>query len=275
MGRTKKGFNKNSNKPCKTNNHKKQINWEFVGSIIAAGAAVISIIISIITVSQMIKDRNAAYRPSILINPVNYSFSWNENGSIDWIDSLITNNSIENDMEVNSDGSISGTISIPVSFIGDGVEQFTAVNVGVGSAKQVVFQWHESNIEKLYKYLIQCDATKEGFVNFDKSVVFDYNGKIVGMGLPADMSLMYMLPEATEIYEIPLPTSYYLLIQEIIKAGGRSEDIPYLLLSVTYDDIQGNEYTDIFLICTKIQLLTQTATDSGNATFQLVPLFSK
>jgi len=275
MGRTKKGFNKNSNKPCKTNNHKKQINWEFVGSIIAAGAAVISIIISIIIVSQMIKDRNAAYRPSILINPVNYSFSWNENGSIDWIDSLITNNSIENDMEVNSDGSISGTISIPVSFIGDGVEQFTAVNVGVGSAKQVVFQWHESNIEKLYKYLIQCDATKEGFVNFDKSVVFDYNGKIVGMGLPADMSLMYMLPEATEIYEIPLPTSYYLLIQEIIKAGGRSEDIPYLLLSVTYDDIQGNEYTDIFLICTKIQLLTQTATDSGNATFQLVPLFSK
>ena len=275
MGRTKKGFNKNSNKPCKTNNHKKQINWEFVGSIIAAGAAVISIIISIITVSQMIKDRNAAYRPSILINPVNYSFSWNENGSIDWIDSLITNNSIENDMEVNSDGSISGTISIPVSFIGDGVEQFTAVNVGVGSAKQVVFQWHESNIEKLYKYLIQCDATKEGFVNFDKSVVFDYNGKIVGMGLPADMSLMYMLPEATEIYEIPLSTSYYLLIQEIIKAGGRSEDIPYLLLSVTYDDIQGNEYTDIFLICTKIQLLTQTATDSGNATFQLVPLFSK
>jgi len=271
----KKNLNQNSEQICETQEKIKKVDWQYIFGIITSIAAVVSIIISIITVSQMIKDRNAAYRPSILINPAEYSFSWDKDGNIDWIESFTTKQSIENEMKENSDGTITGTISVPISVMGNGYEQFTAVNVGVGTAKHVEFQWQGSNIENLYDYLIQCDASKEDFLKIDKSVAFNYNGKIVGMGLPSSTSLMYMLPEANEIYDIPLPSAYYLLIQEIIKSGGTTADIPSLTLSVTYSDIQGNEYIDVFLISIKTQLYTEEPTGSGSATFQLVPLFPK
>ena len=269
---------KKSNKKLSNNAEREKslncVKLEFVVSMIAAVSAVISIIISIITVNQMIKDRNAAYKPSILINPIQYNFSWDADGNLDWLDSLITDKEIENEIEINDDGSIIGNLSIPVNVIGDGIEQFTAVNVGVGVAKQITFKWHDSNLIELNNYLIQCDETKKNFLEFDKSVAFDYSGKIIDMSIPSDMSLMYMLPEAGETYEIPLPSAYYVLIQEIIKAGGNSE-IPYLILSAEYSDIQGNKYSEDFVIKVQTQLYSEEITGAGRATFELVPLFQK
>ena len=65
----------------------------------------------------------------------------------------------------------------------------------------------------------------------------------------------------------------FLLIQEIIESGGNTEDIPYMILTATYTDIQGKEYTDIFLFAVKMILRVEDPSGAGKATFQLVPLF--
>lgn len=271
MGKHKKALSKNPKNEKTT----KRVNWELIISSIASLSAVVSIVISIITVGQMIEDRNAAYRPAILINPTKYSFSWDQEGNLEWLNSLIADKQIENDVEINDDGTIIGSVSVPINVIGDGVEQFTAVNVGVGSAKQITFKWHESNMTNLNNYLIQCDETKKDFLEIGKSVAFDYNGRIIGMGVPSNMSLMYMLPEATETYDLPLPTAYFVLIQEIIKVSGNSNSIPQLILSVEYSDIQGNSYINNFAISIQTQLYSEELTGAGKATFQLVPLLEK
>lgn len=275
MANKRKKINKKSEQICDAKENIKNIDWKYVFDAITSITAVVSIVISIITVSLMIKDRNAAYRPSILINPTQYNISWDKDRSLDWINSIVSDNKTENRMEFNSDGSITGQIKIPISVIGDGLEQFTAVNVGVGTANQVLFKWGDSNIENLYNCLVECDKTKEESLTVDNSIAFNYDDGIVQMGLPLDMSLMYMLPGASESYNIPLPSSYYFLIQEIIMAGGKSEDIPYLILSVNYKDIQGKDYVDVYLISVKILLYKESVSGAGSATFQLVPLFKK
>lgn len=271
----KKKFSKKAEQKREVEETGRKVNWQYIFDLITSVTAVVSIIISIITVSLMIKDRNAAYRPSILINPTQYNFSWDQHRSLDWINSIVSDKKTENSMEVNADGSITGQIKFPISVIGDGFEQFTAVNVGVGTANQVSFKWHDSNIYNLNNCLIKCDKEKDGFLTIDNSIAFNYNDRIIQMELPSNMSLMYMLPEASESYNLPLPSSYYYLIQEIIMAGGKSEDIPDLILSVSYKDIQGKDYADVYLISVKIQLFEETITGAGSATFQLVPLFKK
>lgn len=258
----------------KKNNPSNKIDQKILFNIITAISSIIAIVISIFTLCEMIKDRTAAYKPSVLINPTQYSFSWDSNGNLDWLTSSTPTKYTENELKTTESNKVTGELTIPINILNDNMEQFSAVNVGVGSAKQITFKWHDSNIVNLNNYLIQCDQTKNDFMKINKSVVFDYEGKIIGMGLPSETSLMYMLPEATETYKIPLPTAYYIMIQEIIKSGGNN-NIPYLLLSVDYLDIQGNEYSDTFVIKVQMQIYSEGMDNSGNATFQLIPLFQK
>jgi hypothetical protein len=110
-------------------------------------------------------------------------------------------------------------------------------------------------------------------MEIDEDIKIIYDNKILGMSKPSITAQMYMLPMASETYDIVFPPAYYLLIQEIIKSGGNTEDIPYIILTATYTDIQGKEYTDIFLFAVKIILRVEDASGAGKATFQLVPLF--
>lgn len=86
------------------------------------------------------------------------------------------------------------------------------------------------------------------FLGKKERVVFNYNEKKISTGLPTKMRLMYMLPEAQEEYTLSIPIVYSRLIHEIIKTGKHHNEIPYLILSVTYYDIQNKKHIDVFLI---------------------------
>lgn len=245
------------------NQKSRKINWEFIVSLITSLTAIASIIISIITVSQMKADRDASYRPKILINTVQCDFSWDETGKCDWMNCLShLDTETESKEEVRE-----GTTTVPIGVL------LNTVNVGVGTAKHIYFEWHESNIFKLNEYLIQCDESKNGFIKIDRDVKVIYNNKILSMSKPSNIAQTYMLPMASETYDIVFPPAYFLLIQEIIESGGNTEDIPYMILTATYTDIQGKEYTDIFLFAVKMILRVEEPSGAGKATFQLVPLF--
>ena len=244
----------------------RKISWEFIVSLITSLTAIASIIVSIITVSQMKADRDASYRPKILVNTVQCDISWDETGKCDWMNYLSNLDTAEESEEGEGDPH-EGIVTAPIGVL------LKTVNVGVGTAKHIYFEWHESNIFKLNEYLIQCDESKNGFMEIDEDIKIIYDNKILGMSKPSITAQMYMLPMASETYDIVFPPAYYLLIQEIIKSGGNTEDIPYIILTATYTDIQGKEYTDIFLFAVKIILRVEDASGAGKATFQLVPLF--
>jgi len=249
-----------------TNEKDRTVRWEIIVSMITSVTAIISVFIAIITVCQMKSDRDAAYRPKILINPAQCEFSWDENGKSDWMDSM-KNLGVQKDSEESNDILQEGVVTSSIGVLLD------TVNVGVGTANHIYFEWLESNITKLNEYLIQCDSSKTDFMEIDESIKLIYDDKILGLNLPSTSAQMYMLPMAEESYSLLFPPAYYLLIQEIIKAGGNQDDIPYIILSANYTDIQGKEYTDVFVFAVKITLRVEDTSGSGTASFQLVPLF--
>lgn len=243
----------------------RKIRWDVIGGVTTSITAIISVFLTVITVYQMKIDRDTSYRPEILINPARREFSWDESGNCDWMDAM---SNVDLERESEEEGTLhEGTVTVPIGVI------LNTVNVGVGTAKHIYFEWHESNIYKLNDYLLQCDESKNNFMEIDEAVEVNYGNKTFGLNKPSMVAQMYMLPMASETYDIVFPPAYYLLIQEIIKAGGDAEEIPYIILTANYTDIQGKEYTDIFLFAVKIALRVEDASGAGKATFELVPLF--
>ena len=272
MGNKKNKRHPNSRtKNSKILNEEKTSYWRFIFELIASIVAIFSILISIGTLTEMKIDRKVAYKPTLLFNPAQYEFSWDENGNSELF-AISTPDEADTTYKYKEDGSITATLKIPVNIIGDGIQQFSIVNVGVGTAKDITFDWNSSNLEKLNTYLIEFDPSKKSFMSSNQSCVFSSNEKIVATSFPESTTLMYMLPEASKEYQLPLPSAYYILIQEIIKSNAYNEDFPPLLLTAKYRDIQNNVYTDVFLIKVKLILREEFPSGAGSATFQLVPL---
>ena len=88
-------------------------------------------------------------------------------------------------IEYNEDGTLEGTINIPIRAISEsGLEKITAVNAGVGNARDVIFEWDENNINRLNEFLIKCNEQKKEFMYIDKSVVFTFNDGLVMTDIP-------------------------------------------------------------------------------------------
>lgn len=241
-------------------------------NIVIAVFSAIAVFFSFLTVVEMRKDRKAAYKPALLINPLEYKFSWNENGNENWIEDMSYNSTEKFDYK--EDGTIEGTISVPIRAICEGgMESIAVVNIGAGNARDVVFEWDKNNINRLNEYLISCDETKKEFMSADQSVAFSLGNGIVATDVPDKYGLMYMVAEANETYDVPFPMAYSVLIHEIIKTKKYDDNLPYLVLTAKYHDILGNENMDVFLLQIKPKLVLQNETGDGSATFQLVPAF--
>ena len=242
-------------------------------NIIIAFLTFVSVVIVALTLHEMKVERNATYKPRILLNPTEVSFEWDSDGKEERTN---ISEATSSNFEIDDNDNINGSISIPISYLSDyKSETFNAVNLGVGNARDVVFEWHEENMSTLNEFLIECDPTKKDFLKIDKSAVFDINGSVIMTELPIKSRIMYMLADAKETYKFSLPISYSILIHEIIKANPQNRELPSLLLSAKYFDIQGKEHTDIFLIQINILYFTLDETGAGKAIYQLVPAISQ
>ena len=237
-----------------------------VVQIIMAILTFLSLVGVILTLREMQKDRDTAYKPTILINPIDFQIAWNANGEEEWLSSLPDESN--NSYTVNGDGSITGTIHLPVNiFPDDGLESFTVVNIGIGAAKDIYFKWDENNIQYLCDYLAECDPSKTEFCTFGESAAFSFDERIVVTDVDRDIRLMYMLPEAKETYTIPLPTAYSVLIHEIMKCTALAEP-PHIILYAEYSDVQGKSIRDVFYVVINRAYYEIAADNSGNASYQ-------
>lgn len=229
----------------------------------------LSLVGVLLTLREMQIDRDTAYKPTILMNAVDYQISWNARGEEEWVSTLSKES--DSSQTVNGDGKITGTISLPVHiFPGDGLESFAVVNIGVGVAKDVYFEWDENNISYLCNYLAECNPAKSDFCTFGESAAFTFEERIVVTDLDRSVRLMYMLPEATEEYTLPLPAAYSILIHEIMKCAVLSEP-PHIVLYAEYSDVQGKNNRDIFYVTINRKLYENALDNSGSASYQLTP----
>lgn len=237
--------------------------------IVIAMFTFFSLIGVVFTLREMQADRNAAYKPTILMNATEYTISWDSDGNEDWLASLP--NEPNSSYKVNDDGSVSGTISLPVNiFPNNGMENFTVVNIGVGAAKDIYFEWDKNNLSRLSDYLIDCDPSKYDFCSFGESAVFSFDKGLVVTDIDSNVRLMYMLPNASETYTLPLPTAYSVLIHEIMKCSSLPEHM-YIVLYAEYSDVQGKSTRDAFLVTLNRSYYEGSKDNSGSATYQLTP----
>lgn len=278
----KQGINKEKkeNTVGKTNDFKnniinrlKEISiGDWINSIIAL-FTFISLILVGWSIVEMRRDRDAAYRPSLLMNPVEYSVTWNDEGEEPWLSSADTQVE-EESIEAQEDGTVNGSITIPMTlFPNDGLETMSVVNIGVGTAKDIIFTWNEENIELLTDQLLKINPEKQDFCLVDQSITFLINGHIIATNIPTPYQLMYILPDAEQEYKLPIPTPYTILIHEILKEsnGNVSDEFIYFSLDIEYKDIQGKKFTDTWLFYVK-RIFSEDDLDNENSvTFQLVP----
>lgn len=237
--------------------------------IIMAILTVFSLIGVVLTLREMQTDRNAAYKPTILMNASDFNISWDSNGEEDWLVSLPDKSN--SSYKINADGSITGTVDIPVNiFPNNGLESFTVVNLGVGAAKDIYFEWDQTNLSRLSNYLAECNPSKENFCTFGESAVFSFDKGLVVTDIDSGFRLMYMLPNAVETYTLPLPTAYSVLIHEIMKCNSLPEHM-YIVLYAEYSDVQNNSIKDAFYITINRTGFKSAEDNSGSAIYQLTP----
>lgn len=228
-----------------------------------------SLIGVVLTLREMQTDRNAAYKPTILMNASDFNISWDSNGEEDWLVSLPDKSN--SSYKINADGSITGTVDIPVNiFPNNGLESFTVVNLGVGAAKDIHFEWDQTNLSRLSNYLAECNPSKENFCTFGESAVFSFDKGLVVTDIDSGFRLMYMLPNAVETYTLPLPTAYSVLIHEIMKCNSLPEHM-YIVLYAEYSDVQNNSIKDAFYITINRTGFKSAEDNSGSTVYQLAP----
>jgi len=88
MTKRKKPYKKDKTKDkCSYSiSFEKKITYGDLINMVMAFFALLSLICTVCTLREMQKDRETAYMPSILMNPTEYSFSWDENGHETWYD---------------------------------------------------------------------------------------------------------------------------------------------------------------------------------------------
>lgn len=240
-------------------------------NIIMTFLTFLSVVGVFITLHEMKVQRNAAYNPTIVMNPVEVSFEWDELGNETWLSK--ENEMVESASKINEDGSITGTIQIKI--IGEVFTKYSVVNIGVGTAQNIVFKWDENNTQNLNDYLISKDSQKVDFCEIGEgSDVFTINNQLYVVNKERKTELMYMLPEAQEAYSLYFPIQYTLLINEAIKSGYMNENVnPVLVLNIAYYDIQENLRRDLIVIRIKRISYQVNEDGSGKASYQLVPAF--
>lgn len=242
-------------------------------NLVMACLTFFSVVLVGVGLKQSAIARNNTYRPSILPEVVDIQYQWNENGYPSW---LITDRGIEDTSATYDPESDSFTtkVTIPLQIVTPR-EKIGFENIGVGTARNIIIEWNEGNTQRLYDYVKEGSQEYDDFcVIGDASVVFTYGDIVTVSDCEIPTQISYLLPNAEKKIDIYFPAYYTQLIGEFIRNPDveNHEPYPFLLLTITYEDIQGVKYSDIFVIYINKMKLEQHEDGSGNCVFRLSPV---
>lgn len=242
--------------------------------IVIALLTLFSVIIVLLTLFENQKARNMAYKPFIVMNPINISIKWDSNGFSTW---LTENSKLGTPSTVEQDEN-TVHMQMHMSILEeDTVTGYTVVNIGVGTAKDISFKWDTNNLSRLNEYLVSIDdkysdffQEGEGHDSFKIGESLFFTNKI------QESSIMYMLSQASEPWTLYFPIQYRILIEELIKQNNfNPRNFPLVILQVNYSDIQGKNYPQFIAVRVNRSKYLENKDGSGEATYQLTPINSK
>lgn len=248
-------------------------------SLFMAFFAFLSVIVSAWSVHQMYQDRKAAYRPEIMVNPIDVDISWSADGNETWRN----NEEPRSEPVYESADANHGDYSISVRSVIESIEKLPVVNIGAGTAKDVEFLWDSGNTQRLFDSLIACDPSRSEFCTIgEKWTVFSYaDAHKLQVGNEKSSTYMYLLPISTDEGEkqLAVPIAYSILINELVKNENYYDCFynnytPNFFLTITYSDILGNNYTKQIMFTITRVLLSESQDGSGTAHYQIVPHYA-
>lgn len=188
--------------------------------------SVISIVFVLFTLFEMKAERDAAYRPEIVIEDPFIALSWDDNGL------PVENEDAERMLSYYVDESKASVNHFP---------QISIYNIGVGTARDVTIKWDKTNLDSFIAFFQNNSAVN---VKIDGGLlVIDKNGHTKGTGLPTTEKIEYLLNSSSDYSSIYIPFVYYELLSEALL---NSPDAPLLIpqigLTINYMDIQGQKY---------------------------------
>lgn len=229
----------------------KKKSFEYKNAIIQITISIISTFIVLFTLFEMQAARNATYLPDISLSNTEVAIAWDKNGL-----SYIS----EDDMNTISKITKEDTVI-------NKLPQIKIYNIGVGTAKDISFEWNTSkNIKQFMHILNSCDDIN---ISFDRSMVNIKTPSIEqGIFIPDNSQIDFLLNSTQEYDTLIFPLSYYQLIKEIYMRTDTRE-VPTLYLSVSFSDVQGKVYKKNIQINTNISFMTQNPDGSGFCVFTL------
>ena len=242
-------------------------------SLVMAVLTFISVIFIKLTLNEMQDARDAAYRPYIVMNAMNETAEWDSDGDLVWLKNY--SRPIESTQEVDDDGTIHGTVTVPViTFKPSSFFDYSVINIGEGVATETFFEWHNTNSNNLFKYLCSLDSKYEEFYSGSEyRDIFECSDTLYVLDKEDVSRLMYLEPEAQKTYNLDFPAQYSFLTGMIMKdyEQGSSDQLPFLYLYIDFNDIQNKPIREIIMISINLIEKKENPDGSGSVTYQYSP----
>lgn len=239
---------------CKEQNPFKKKSFDFKNAVIQITISIISTFLVLLTLFEMQAERNATYLPDISLSNTKVAISWDKNGL-----PCITQEAEDIVSKMADDDTIINKLP-----------QIKIYNIGVGTAKNISFNWDtQRNMKAFMDVLNLCDDID---ISFDGNMLHLKTPSIKqGIGEPDKSQFDFLLNSTQEFETLAFPFSYYTLIKE---AYIRTDDkeIPTLYLSVSYSDVQGKAYNRNIQINADISFLEQNPDGSGFCIYTLTSI---
>jgi hypothetical protein len=219
-------------------------------ALIASVAGFVSALATLLTVSEMRRQREGSYKPTFLFKTT-YLAHLIKNKANKFI---VTTEEVGKDVFENHPQKMQFDEFIPIHFH----------NIGLGSAKSVSFKWNydlsgfESNFEKFSAYTV----TKNDKEGFGIETIDGSNNQWVVRKHKDYSNLEFVLPvyNKQETFSIPIPALYHDLLETLLSGIPKSNneinislDLPKMFFEVAYLDIENNKFKENYSVSFKIR----------------------
>lgn len=218
----------------------REISIENKISIIGHVLTVISLVLVFFTLLEMQIQRNRAYMPQIAAESQGeIIMDWKSKSDFLYL----------NDKE--SESQVYDDITLDI------------YNIGAGAAKNIQFEWDDSNIKNIIKNI---NNNSNNFVinfNDNKMLSIKFTDIEIGiLGTEKKTKLNFLAAQNDIAYKIKVPREY-LLSLKLILIDQKYNIFPSLKLNVYYEDIQGKRYEQKLFINTYIDYLISSSENDG------------
>jgi hypothetical protein len=220
-------------------------NWtQIVIDSISIVIQITSVILVLCTLREMQEQRNNAYLPDIVFEPVQVDVSW---GNQDNLKNPIANSEVNSSIKIISR------------------------NIGVGVAKKVAYSLNIDYIQCLKMLdILNSDNNYSYHIEGDFFNVYIDNHFLFAFSIHNRTDKVFLLPNAEEKYEISLPPSYVLFLQEVARIKDlRPIHIPDIKIIVSFSDIQGIQYQNEVYLAVSVAFFLEDKEGNGVSSFKI------